>query len=129
MTENKALKKKLLEILLLHMFLTRRLLPFKDTGHLTKDSHTLLHGNKIESAFKLFNKYPFYCLFLYLMLRLFLSMVVFVFLPPFQHIFMIKVECQIFTRVNKICETFLVFFCSPVLNFKKISIYEEFQMD
>ena len=48
--------KELHKILLLHMFLTKRLLPFKDAGHLTKDSHTLLHGNKIESAFKLFNK-------------------------------------------------------------------------
>ena len=31
--------KELHKILLLHMFLTRRLLPFKDAGHLTKDSN------------------------------------------------------------------------------------------
>ena len=48
--------KELHKILLLHMFLTRRLFHFKDAEHLTKDSHTLLHDNKIESAFKLFNK-------------------------------------------------------------------------
>ena len=42
LTENKILtNKELHKVLLLHIFLTRRRLHFKDAGHLTKASHTL----------------------------------------------------------------------------------------